>query len=422
MKSSKQKFPWLAVLVLGLAYGSAYNPPYIRYFLYDPMIKAMGCTNVQLSFLTTVCILASAITAIPGGWAADKWSTKNIMIISLLANVPFIIFSSIFIKCYTLHVISWAVMGTATGFAFWPAVLKAVRIVGGEDQQTRSYGVFEASQGLLASFGNMIALALFSRFINNIFGFQVALFSMAIYEVFAVIAVYFFYDEASEKRLSLKDQSIEKKNEFRIMDTIELIKNPGVWLASMTLASVYCLYISQSYLTPYFTGVLGAALTITGFFAIMRDYGMKVIGGPLGGLIGDRIGSPALLNASCLIVSALLLFIISKLKPGSANVLSLATLFVLLNALVCCMAKGTMWAVLDEAHIPLRLAGTAIGFSSLICIYAVDSIMPLVNGWLLDKYANNLALAYHYYFNILIVFTMVGAISGLIIFFKERKK
>lgn len=419
MDKTKKRFPWLAILALAFAYGATYNPPYIRYFLYDSMIEAMGCTNMQLSFLTTFCTIIAVIVSIPGGWAADKWSTKKILIVSLLANVPFIVLSSVFIKTYWIHLITWGAFGVTGGFAFWPAVLKGIRIVGGEDNQSKAYGIFEAAQGLIATIGNMIALAIFAKFIDGVFGFKIAFLSMGIFDALAAVAVLIFFKETPIEKEAEEEK--DSSGKISLKDTISLIKNPSLWLVSITLASVYGIYISQSYMTPYFTGVLGAALTITGVFAIMRDYGMKVVGGPFGGTVADKIGSPSLLNAVCLIINAILIFIVSQTKTGGEGVVTFAMIFVLLNAFICCMAKGTMWATMDEAHIPMEQTGTAIGIATLICIYAVDAIMPLVNGWLLDTYANDLPKAYGYYFTILIVLALVGAVCGILIFIRHRR-
>ena len=77
MNEGKKKFPWLPMFALAFAYATAFNPPYIRYFLYDSMIEAMGCSNVQLSFLTTVSVITAFINSIPGGWVADRFNTKK---------------------------------------------------------------------------------------------------------------------------------------------------------------------------------------------------------------------------------------------------------------------------------------------------------------------------------------------------------
>lgn len=420
MEKTKKKFPWLPVLAIAFAYGAAFNPPYIRYFLYDSMLEAMKCTNMQLSFLTTVSVLTGVIGSIPGGVVADRHSTKKIMIISMLANVPFIVLSSIFIESYWMHLITWGSFGFTTGFAFWPAVLKGIRIVGGKDNQSTAFGIFEASQGLMATIGNMIALAIFAKFADAIWGFKIAFLFMGIYDALAALAVWIFFKEDVTEEVA-QEEEMESSSKINLKDVGMLLKNPSLWLVSITLATVYAIYVCQSYMTPYFTGVLGAALTITGVFAIMRDYGMKVVGGPLGGVVAQKIGSPSLLNAVCLVINAILIFVVSRIESGGEGVVTFAMAFVLINSFVCCMAKGTMWATMDEAHIPLAQTGTAIGITSLICIYAVDAFMPLLNGWLLDTFANDLPKAYGYYFTILISIAIVGAVSGFGIFIRHRR-
>ena len=126
------------------------------------MIEAMGCSNVQLSFLTTVSVITAFINSIPGGWVADRFNTKKILLISLGANFPAILLSVIFIKVYWVQVVVWSIFGCTTGFAFWPAVLKGIRIVGGENNQSTTFGMFEATQGLVATVGNMIACLLYT--------------------------------------------------------------------------------------------------------------------------------------------------------------------------------------------------------------------------------------------------------------------
>lgn len=421
MEKSKKKFPWLAMLALAFAYAVAFNPPYIRYFLYDSMLEAMGCSNVQLSFLTTVSVITAFINSIPGGWVADRFSTKKILMISLGLNFPLTLLSVTFIQVYWIQVLVWALFGCTTGFAFWPAVLKAIRIIGGEENQSTAYGLFESAQGLVATIGNMIAMGVFSWFANQIWGYRAAHFSMGVLCLIGVVFIGVFYKENKEEKIQEKTDQKQEENGFRITDTFILLKNPSLWLVAVTLCAVYGLYICQSYMTPYFTGVLGASLTITGFFAIMRDYGTKVVGGPIGGLIAQKIGSPSLLNAICLVICAGFIFTISQIKTGGSNVVTFAIFFVIANALICCMAKATMWATMDEADIPMHLTGTAISIITLIAIYIPDAVMPLINGWLLDTFADDLPRAYGYYFTILICLALIGALAAGTIFVRHRR-
>ena len=421
MNEGKKKFPWLPMFALAFAYATAFNPPYIRYFLYDSMIEAMGCSNVQLSFLTTVSVITAFINSIPGGWVADRFNTKKILLISLGANFPAILLSVIFIKVYWVQVVVWGIFGCTTGFAFWPAVLKGIRIVGGENNQSTTFGMFEATQGLVATVGNMIAVGVFAKFANQIWGYRAAHFFFFFLCLIGVVLIAVFYKDEMGTVAAEAGEEQSEEGKFKVKDTLELLKNPSLWLVAVTLCGVYGLYICQSYMTPYFTGVLGASLTITGVFAIMRDYGTKVVGGPIGGLIAKKIGSPSLLNAICLVVCAGFIFTISRIKTGGENVVTFAIIFVLVNALVCCMAKATMWATMDEANIPMHLTGTAISIVTLIAIYVPDAVMPLVNGWLLDTFADDLPKAYSYYFTILISMAFIAALAAISIFVRHKK-
>lgn len=425
MEKTKNKFPWLSLFALAFGYAAAYNPPYIRYVLYDSMIEAMGCTNVQLAFLTTFTYIIGYCNTIFGGWVADKFSTKKILVISLLGNFPLVLLSNMFVSTYWIQLVAWGGFGFTTGFAFWPAILKAVRVVGGSEQST-TYGIFESAQGVIASIGNMIALALFARFVDHEWGYRVAHMSMGVLCVIAAVLVAVFYkdgENAPEPTVEMTEEEKKKAEEekFHIRDTLTLLKNPGLWLVALTVAGVYGLYVCQTYMTPYFTGVLGAALTLAGFFAIMRDGGIKIISGPLGGTIAKKIGSPALLNAVCLTICAGMIFIISRLQAGTPNIVAIAIAFVLLNSFVLCMAKATMWATMDEAHLPLKVTGTAVVFVSMIGVKFTDSVLPVVNGWLLDTFADDLHKAYGYYFTILICLALVGAAAAFVLYLRSRK-
>ena len=51
-------------------------------------------------------------------------------------------------KSYTMAVIIWLLMGLTGGFAFWPAIMKGIRMTGTDEEQGRMYGIFEALNGL----------------------------------------------------------------------------------------------------------------------------------------------------------------------------------------------------------------------------------------------------------------------------------
>ena len=84
MESKARKY--LTIIALGLAGGSIYFIPYVKYVFYDAQLAAMGINNTQSGLLLTMYTIGNMVLYIPGGYLADKVSTKKALIISLVAT------------------------------------------------------------------------------------------------------------------------------------------------------------------------------------------------------------------------------------------------------------------------------------------------------------------------------------------------
>ncbi len=410
----KKKMAWLPLIAVAAAYGAIWNPIYVQYILYDAMLEAMQISNMQLSALISARVLVGVITGIPGGWIADKFDTKKVLVVCLLSMIPFVILEVLTTDIYILQVISFCGMCACTALGFWPAVLKAIRLIGGKEHQSTTFGFFEAIQGLVASLGNALALVVFAWFTNEVFGYKMAMVSMAVYIFICGILVLVLFKEEDY----VDEEVIEKRKKFSIKQTLEVLKLPEVYLVAVLIFAVMGFYNNQTYTNPYFTGVLGMAVTFTGFVAIIRDYGAKVVGGPVGGWIAQKLGSPTLLNSLCLLISGALFFMVPRVNGGVAFAIGI----IILAAFVGCFAKSTMWATMDEAGIPIHLTGTAVAMISLVGSSLPNFLFPLINGYLLDKYANDLQTGYNYYFTIIVVVCVIGAACGFILLARKKKR
>ncbi len=414
MSEKKSKFPWIPVLAVAAAYGAIWNPIYIQYILYNPMIEALGVSNTQLGLISTIRTLFGLICMVPGGWICDKFDTKKVLIVCSLGLVPFTILEVLTVKIYWLQVVSFCGMAACTNLGFWPATLKAIRVIGGKDHQSTCFGVFEAVQGLVASLGNTLALVVFAWFANAVGGYKMAMISMAVYIILCAVFVGFAFDEDNNSDNIVVS---EERKKFSIKDTITLLKMPETWLVSLVIFAAMGFYNNQTYTTPYFTGVLGIAVTFGGAIAIIRDYGVKIVGGPIGGWIGQRI-SATLLNSLSLIICGVLFFIVPRVNAGTGG----AILIILIAAIIGNFAKATMWATVDEANIPLYLTGTAIGIISILGNSAPNMLFPLINGAILDRYANDLQTGYSLYFTIIFFVCLIGAVAGFTLIARKKKE
>ena len=107
------------------------------------------------------------------------------------------------------------------------------------------------------------------------------------------ILAFFVLESPSRKAVSekLAAESKEKSNFFK--DFGSIAKQPATWLVAIGIFAVYSFMSTLTYFTPYFTQVMGVTVTLTGWAAIARQYGMQPVGAPIGGIATDKVKSPA---------------------------------------------------------------------------------------------------------------------------------
>lgn len=413
----------LAIFAVGMAYGSVYNPVYIRYLFYDAMIAALGCTNTQLAFLNSFGAIVGVFLGLPGGWLADKFSAKKIVFWSVFANLPLCILSVLFAKTYAVQLIVWFGFCFTGGFAFWPAALKAVRLSAPPEKQESTFGIFEGVHGFSSMIGNFIAIWIFSMFADQVAGWKGAMLSMGIFSAIGAFLMLFCYKEGTlvDAKDVEPEEVLKEHKRSVIKDTLTVAKNPGTWLVACVIIGAYGIYLAQAYFTSYFTSVLGAAVVFSAAMSNFRSYGMKVIGGPIGGAIAAKMKSASLFNAICLTICIGLIIFVWNLSPDTPNVVTIATAFTLILAFFCLMAKGTMWATQEQAHIPREMSGTAIALISYLGFNLTEFAIPMACGAWLDKYADNLRHAYDNIFIMLICIASLGAAAAIILVLRDKK-
>ena len=428
--SKKNMLRILAIFALGFAYGSVYNPGYIRYMFYDAMLEALQCTNTQLALLNGFPSIFGIFTAIPGGWLADKYNAKWILVISVIMNLPITIIASIWTTVYPVQVVMWLAMSMTGGFAFWPAVLKAVRLASPEGKSDSTFGFFEGCCGVGSLIGNFVAIWVFARYLDPVAGYKAAMISMGVMSALSGLFMIVAYNQ----KVIVDNQTdppvdeggevipVEEQNASFWHNVAVIVTNPGSWLVGFVILGAYGIYLAQTYFTSYFTGVLGAAIVFSAAMSNFRSYGMKIIGGPIGGFLANKVFKCASkFDSACLVICMGLIVYVWNLSPGTPHVLGIATAFTLVLAFFCCMAKGTMWATMDQAHIPVEITGTAVVLISYLGFTLTEFGVPFLCGHWLDKFPNDLDHAYDNIFMFLLFLAALGAIAGILLIFHDKR-
>ena len=342
--ASKNVKRFLLLFALGVAYGFMYVMPYMKSSFYDQMIAAMGCTNAQLGSLMTYYTIALTISYLPGGWIGDKFNPKPVLLASIFGQAILSFLFMFTYQSYTMAVIIWLLMALTGGFAFWPAIMKGIRMTGTDEEQGRLYGIFEALNGfasLLLSF-IMIGIMAIAGKGDLVTGFKSALACMGGLSIVSGLLVLFLMPK--EATYGTKTEENAESGKITFKDYLSAFKIPGVWIMAILVWCYVTISAVASYLTPYSTDVLGMSAVVAASIGTIRTYGCRLVGGPLGGVLADKtfksVSKEQVLGQTACIVT-LGIFLILPVGTNS----TVLVILLLLVGVAMFLCKGTYFSV-----------------------------------------------------------------------------
>jgi predicted MFS family arabinose efflux permease len=77
------------------------------------------------------------------------------------------------------------------------------------------------------------------------------------------------------------------------IETLRGIKHvltcPNVWLASFGIFFVYAAYCGLTYFIPFLKDIYMLPVALVGAYGIINQYALKMVGGPVGGFLADKV-------------------------------------------------------------------------------------------------------------------------------------
>ena len=367
---------YLTILALSFAGGSIYTLPYLKYIFYDPQMTVMGINNTQSGFLISMYAIGCMLSYIPGGLLADKISPRKAIFVS--TSVTFLLgMIYAFTFDYKLSLILWILMAFSTAFVFWSALLKAVGMTGGQEEQGFLYGLYYAGNGITGAGMNAIALWAFAQGDTPKEGL---FYAVTILTSGIGLSGFFVWFLVPDGTVASKED--EKFNSNHVKG---LLTNPSLWIFSIIVFCGYIIFSNASYLTPYLTNVIGISVEESGSLSIIRNYVFYMLS-PIGGLLADRVFKST--SKLFIILFALtaasfygILFLPEGMNPTAVG------LYSLLPGAFGLMLYGIVFSVIREVGIKPMVAGTAIAIASVIG-YSPDFFMSVLFGHWLDTYGN----------------------------------
>lgn len=366
---------FIAIISFSIAGSVIYELPYIKYIYYDKFLPAFDMTNAQAGFLLSAYAIGCLILYIPGGIMADKFSTKKMLVLSLLGT-GVLGFIMAFSMNYITALIVFFLFALTTSFVFWTALNKGLRLLGGKENSGSTYGWYYALGSIISLICSVIFWRLYASSDDNHEAMFRTIIAMSVAVILAGILVQITF---KEDKIALSE--IAEEDKFKLSDVGKAIRNPYLWWASIIMFLIYTIYSNVTYFTPYLSSQVGMDVSDSAFLGIIRGYVLYFLS-PLGGYIADKLLKSTLkLYGYGFIILGALFFITTRIPAGENSVVIAITISMLASAFAM-MLYGVMWSILNEINIPISYAATAIGLASMV-IYLPDLFVPaMIGGWL----------------------------------------
>jgi MFS family permease len=403
----RKNIPTLVILII--AGEMIYTLPYFRNYYYDVFLNAFHLTNTQMGTLGSAYGVCCLISYIFGGYVADRWRTKHLLSISLLAT-GILGFALLLYPPYPVLLLIYAAWGITSIMTFWVALIKAVRSLASENEQGKAFGFFEGGRGAAKVIESALVLGLFAILAKQLSD-KLALSSVIIfYSVMCILLgfmIMLLYKEPDGNNSSgeIKEKE-DKKFDWAIL--LRILKMPTTWLAAILILTSYAMINSFYYITPYATAAFGASTIIAAALGYFSQY-CRPIGSFGSGIIGDRIGiSNMVIIGYCVLALGLAALIV---LPGKPSFILLLLVFIAIIYISMYALQATHFAILVEGDYPVETTGT-VAMPLMIIGYSGEIFMPIVAGACLDHWSGT--DGYKVLFTILLGLTIVGLITAII--------
>ena len=391
-----------------MAGGLAYSLPfYVREICYIPLLEALRVDNTQLGQFMAVFGVVSMICYFPGGWLADRISSRKLLTISMMSTGISGLYYATF-PSFEITMCIYIFWGVSVTLFFWAAIIKAVRDWAPATEQGKAFGIFGSGGGIAVGVCSTVALLVFAKLGSGRFALSVIIVAFSVIDILIGLIIWFIMDDSTGQ--ASKIEKVGKKVGLR--EIITVLKMPVVWLIGIIILAAYSAKWGSVYFTPYATEVFKQSVTFGGTLALIKMWIAPLICFPAG-FLGDKIGSAKVVVWSFIIL--IICYGACILMPGNPS----WVLILVINATAVAVAvfalRGVYYALLEEGRIPLAFTGIVIGIVSVIG-YTPDMFAPPIAGALLDSFPGD--LGYRYLFMFMVCLCILGLLAALIFLWK----
>lgn len=373
--SDKKKQNYIIIAILAFANTAVYGIPCMKMQFYDIMQSAWGFTHSQLSGLYSIYGIVCMGAYLAGGFLADAFPAKKIMISALAASGILHLFTLLQLSYYILCVI-FALLGITSVMAFYPASMKILSCMQNEKESNGIvFGIYVAIVNIINICIALLGIYVLHRFANNTSVFRSMILVYGIMHFVAALFILLLFKNQEEAT---------EKNSIEFKELPQLICNKNLWLV---IVIVFCNYLLQStmvYVIPYFSNIYHMSESTVLIFSILRVNITTIIIAPFSGKITDIWNSATRLIKYTFVSAGILMIVIIGSLYIDIPVVILMLLILGVNA-ICIAGKTVNLVTINEIGISKEIRGTAIGLVSLLG-YSSDAFYYSYAGGCLDHF------------------------------------
>ena len=396
---------------LCLSGGIIYLLPFLREVYYLPLQKALQISNTQLGVMMSVFGTAALISYFPGGWLADRISSRKLIALSMMATGISGFYFSTF-PSYAVSVAIHGFWGISCTLTFWGALIKATRNWAPRTEQGRAFGILESGRGIAELAASTALLAVFAKLGSGRLALSRVILLFSLTDILIGLMAWWALVDAPVR----EGEGRGTREKIGFPEIIAVLKMPVVWLISLVILAAYSAYWGSYYFTPYATDVFLMSVVFGGAIGVGK-MGLKPLSALGAGFLADKAGASRTVTwcFSVLILS----FGVFILTPGRPRLVFILIVNTAVASLAIFALRGIYFALLEEGGIPLVVTGTAAGIIS-VAGFTPDIFMPMLGGVLLDRYPGG--QGYRYFFAVVLVLCLLGLLASAAIRKKYRKQ
>lgn len=190
---------FVILFFIGMGYAITYAVPFVQYVFYDTTMHALDATNAQLGTLVAIFGIGNIAGAPIGGIISDKYNHKLVYLAGLFGTSMLSLLWAFNLN-YGFSIFVFAGLAVTGLFLLFPAHIKIVRSLVDESKQGKVFGFAESFAGIGSTIVNAIALAIFAKYANEIFGFKAVLIFFSVCGVITTAILYYLIEDPKRKR------------------------------------------------------------------------------------------------------------------------------------------------------------------------------------------------------------------------------